>query len=44
MWKVIEKPGNVIYLELLYMGYEIQVYNNNGKEIDFLLMKNLDDF
>ncbi len=27
---------NIIYLELLYMGYDIQVYNNNGKEIDFL--------
>lgn len=27
---------NIVYLELVYMGYEIQVYNNNGKEIDFL--------
>lgn len=27
---------NVIYNELVYMGYSIYVYNNNGKEIDFL--------
>ena len=27
---------NIIYNELVYMGYNIYVYNNNGKEIDFL--------
>ena len=27
---------NIVYNELLYMGYEIYVYNNNGREIDFL--------
>lgn len=27
---------NIVYLELIYMGYDVQVYNNNGKEIDFL--------
>ena len=27
---------NIVYLELVYMGYDIQVYNNGGKEIDFL--------
>lgn len=27
---------NIVYNELLYMGYEVYVYNNNGKEIDFL--------
>lgn len=27
---------NIVYLELIYMGYEVQVYNNGGKEIDFL--------
>ncbi len=27
---------NIVYLELIYMGYDIQVYNNGGKEIDFL--------
>ena len=27
---------NIVYNELLYMGYAIRVYNNSGKEIDFL--------
>ena len=27
---------NIIYNELVYMGYTINVYNNSGKEIDFL--------
>lgn len=31
---------NIVYNELIYMGYEIYVYNNNGKEIDFLATKN----
>lgn len=31
---------NTVYNELLYMGYEVYVYNNNGKEIDFLATKN----
>ena len=30
---------NIIYNELIYMGYEVYVYNNNGKEIDFLATK-----
>ena len=30
---------NVVYNELIYMGYEIYVYNNKGKEIDFLATK-----
>lgn len=30
---------NIVYNELLYMGYEVYVYNNNGKEVDFLAMK-----
>lgn len=30
---------NVVYNELIYMGYEIYVYNNGGKEIDFLATK-----
>lgn len=31
---------NIIYNELIYMGYSINVFNNNGKEIDFLAHKN----
>lgn len=27
---------NIVYNELVYMGYEIYVYNNKGKEIDFV--------
>ena len=30
---------NIVYNELMYMGYEIYVYNNSGKEIDFLAAK-----
>jgi uncharacterized protein len=30
---------NVVYNELLYMGYELKVFTNNGKEIDFLASK-----
>lgn len=30
---------NIVYNELVYMGYEIHVYNNAGKEIDFLVSK-----
>ena len=31
---------NVIYNELVYMGYNLTVYNVNDKEIDFLAVKN----
>lgn len=30
---------NIVYNELIYMGYDIWVYNNAGKEIDFLAQK-----
>ena len=30
---------NIVYNELIYMGYAISVYNNNSKEIDFLAQK-----
>ena len=30
---------NIVYNELIYMGYNVYVYNNNGKEIDFLATK-----
>ncbi|MDO2408389.1 hypothetical protein Q2359_07895 [Campylobacter sp. 47389-21] len=28
---------NIIYNELIFMGYELFLYDNNGKEIDFWL-------
>lgn len=31
---------NVVLNELLYMGYEVSVYNNNGREVDFRAEKN----
>lgn len=31
---------NIIYNELVYMGYELQVYNIDGQEIDFLATGN----
>lgn len=30
---------NIVYNELIYMGYDVYVYNNNGKVIDFLATK-----
>ena len=30
---------NIIYNELIYRGYDLSVYDNNGKEIDFLAEK-----
>lgn len=30
---------NIVYNELIYMGYEVYVFNNGGKEIDFLATK-----
>lgn len=30
---------NIVYNELLFMGYNINVFNNNGTEIDFLTFK-----
>lgn len=31
---------NVVYNELLYMGYDVNTYLNDNKEIDFLAVKN----
>lgn len=31
---------NIVFNELIYMGYELSVYNFDGKEIDFLAEKN----
>ena len=30
---------NIIYNELIFIGYELFLYDNNGKEIDFLAIK-----
>ena len=30
---------NIVYNELLYMGYDVSVFDNRGKEIDFLAQK-----
>ncbi len=30
---------NIVFLELIYMGYDLFVFNNSGKEIDFLAAK-----
>ena len=30
---------NIVYNELIYMGYSLQVYNYNGREIDFVATK-----
>lgn len=30
---------NIVYNELIYMDYNVYVYNNNGREIDFLAQK-----
>ena len=30
---------NIIYNELIYMNYNVSVYDNNGREIDFLAQK-----
>ena len=31
---------NIVYNELIYMGYKISLYNDNGREIDFRCEKN----
>ena len=30
---------NIVYNELIYMGYNVSVYNNNGREVDFIAQK-----
>ena len=36
---LIHNLENIIYHELIYMGYHIWVYDNAGKEIDFLAQR-----
>nr|WP_318660858.1 ATP-binding protein [uncultured Treponema sp.] len=35
---------NIVYNELVFMGYALSVYNVNGKEIDFLAVKDGKEF
>ena len=35
---------NIVYLELLYRNYSVRVYDNAGKEIDFIAVKNGRDY
>lgn len=39
IFDITHNMENIVYNELLYMGYKVYVYNDNGKEIDFLLYK-----
>lgn len=38
-YDLIHNLENIVYNELIYMGYNINVFNNNGKEVDFLAQK-----
>lgn len=38
-YDVTHNLENIVYNELIYMGYTINVFNNNRKEIDFLAQK-----
>lgn len=38
-YDVTHNLENVVYNELIYMGYEVYVYNNRGQEIDFIAAK-----
>ncbi len=35
---------NIVYNELIYMGYKVYSYNNNGKEIDFLAINGIKQY
>lgn len=35
---------NIVYNELLYMGYDLKTYDNNGREIDFIANKDGKNF
>lgn len=39
IFDITHNMENIVYNELLYMGYKTYVYNDNGREIDFLLHK-----
>ena len=35
---------NIVYNELIYMGYEVSAFTKNGQEIDFLAQKNRKEY
>ena len=35
---------NIVFNELIYMGYEVSVYNKDGREIDFLAQKDQKEY
>ena len=38
-YDVTHNMENIVYNELVYMGYEVYMYDNHGKEIDFVATK-----
>ncbi len=38
-YDVTHNLENIVYNELIYMGYEVYVFNNQGQEIDFIASK-----
>jgi len=40
LYDITHNFENIVYNELIYMGYDLYVYDNNGKEIDFYALKN----
>ena len=38
-WDLTHNLENIVFNELLFRGYEISVYNNKGREIDFFAVK-----
>ncbi len=38
-YDITHNMENIVYNELIYMGYKVSVYDNNGREIDFLAEK-----
>lgn len=39
-YDITHNMENIVYNELIYMGYEVKVFNEKGKELDFLAQKN----
>ena len=43
-YDVTHNLENIVYNELLYMGYEVYVFNNHGQEIDFIASKDRKEY